>query len=130
MINSGDLQTLANGLFPSGGSEAHLTPEGRDEIRDAIDIILKFWDYRNTKLSLALEQLDKAADEIFRLRAENEKLRADCAPVLPSVEEIARVIIRTCEDVGENEDEFCSDRMAVASARAVLALFAKSKGCT
>jgi hypothetical protein len=141
VINSGDLRTLANGLFPSGGSEAHLTPEGRDEIRDAIDVILKFWDYRNTKLSLALEQLDRAADEIFRLRAEKDKLvealaqaLANCgalrSPALPSEEEIARVIIRTCEDVGENEDEFCSDRMALASARAVLTLIAKSKGCT
>ena len=80
--------------------------------------------------------------ELSRLRAEKDKLvealaqaLANCgaalrAPALPSEEEIARVIIRTCEDVGENEDEFCSDRMAVASARAVLALFAKSKGCT
>jgi ribose 1,5-bisphosphokinase PhnN len=45
---------------------------------------------------------------------------------LPSEEEIARVIVRTCEDVGENEDEFCSDRMALASARAVLALLGKT----
>ena len=73
-----------------------------------------------------------AAEEISLLRADKDKLvealaqaLANCSlgtPALPSEEEIARVIVRTCEDVGENEDEFCSDRMAMASARAVLAL--------
>ena len=80
---------------------------------------------------LAKNETTEKHDEISLLRAENEKLRAALrASALPSEEDIARVIVRTCEDVGENEDEFCSDRMALASARAVLTLIAKSKGCT
>lgn len=68
-VGKGDLKTLANGLFPSGQDVAALTPEGRDEIRDAIEVILKLWDYRNARLALALEGLDKAADEIVALRS-------------------------------------------------------------
>lgn len=73
----GDLRTIANGLFPAGSDPSALPKEGKDEVRAAIEVILKLWDHRNTKLALALEQLDRAADEIARLRAENERLRSD-----------------------------------------------------
>jgi hypothetical protein len=66
--SGGDLRTIANGLFPAGGDSSTLTKEGRDEVRAAMEVILRLWDHRNTKLSLALEQLDRAADEIERLR--------------------------------------------------------------
>jgi len=65
----GDLRTLGNGLFPTGFDAASLTSEGRDEVRDAIDVLLKLWDHRNARLTLALEQLDRAAAEIDRLKA-------------------------------------------------------------
>lgn len=71
-----DLRTIANGLFPVVGDTSALPKEGKDEIRAAIEVILKLLDRRNTKLVLALEQLDRAADEIARLRAENERLRS------------------------------------------------------
>lgn len=71
----GDLRTIANGLLPTGLDPKTLPPEGRDEIREAIDVILKLWDYRNARLTLALEQLEKAAAEIERLKTENESLR-------------------------------------------------------
>lgn len=77
MASHGDLRTIANGLFADGYDSSALTKEGKDEIRAAIDVILKLWDHRNTKLSLALEQLDLAADEIARLSAENERLRSE-----------------------------------------------------
>lgn len=67
--SSGDLRILANGLFPAGGDVKELTPEGRDEVRDAVDVILKLWDTGSARLGLALERLDKAADEIERLKA-------------------------------------------------------------
>lgn len=69
-VGKGDIRTLANGLFPAGMDPAALTPEGRDEVREAMEVLLKIYDYRNTKLALALEQLDRAAAEIDRLRAE------------------------------------------------------------
>ncbi len=65
--SSGDLRTIANGLFPAGLEPSALTKEGRDEVRAAMDVILKLWDYRNTKLALALEQLDRAAARIEQL---------------------------------------------------------------
>lgn len=67
---AGDLRTLVSGLIPAGFDAGALTPKGRDEVRDALDVILKLWDYRNARLTLALEQLDKAAVEIERLRLE------------------------------------------------------------
>jgi hypothetical protein len=60
----GDLKTIANGLFPSGFNAAALTPEGRDEVRAAVDVILRLSDSRNARLTLALEMLDKAAAHI------------------------------------------------------------------
>lgn len=75
----GDLRKLANGLIPSGFDAAKLTPEGRDEVRAAIDVILKLNDQRFARLSLALEQLDRAADEIDRLRAALEQIATVCA---------------------------------------------------
>lgn len=80
----GDLRTIARGLIPAGFDAATLTPEGRDEVREAIDVILKLSDYRNAKLGLALEQLEKAAAEIERLRAAlsdaRDALRNDFEP--------------------------------------------------
>ena len=73
--DKGDLQTLANGLLPSGQDISRLTAEGRDEVRAAIDVILKIWDYNRTKLDLALVQLDKCAAEIERLTAERDEAR-------------------------------------------------------
>lgn len=68
-VGRGDLRTLANGLFPVGGVEAKdLPPEGRDEVRAAMDVILRLWDYQSAKLDLALQSLDKAAVEIDRLK--------------------------------------------------------------
>jgi hypothetical protein len=66
-LGSSHFRTLANGLFPSGFAADALTPEGRDEVREAVEIILKLWDHRNARLTLVLEQLDKAAREIERL---------------------------------------------------------------
>ncbi len=63
----GDLRTIARGLIPGGFDPTSLTTKGRDEVRAAIDAILRAWDRSNTKLGLALEQLDKAAAEIDRL---------------------------------------------------------------
>ena len=65
----GDLRTIASGLFPAG-DELPSTKEGRDEVRAAVDALLRVWDHSSAKLLLALEQLDRAADEIERLRAQ------------------------------------------------------------
>lgn len=67
-IDRGDLQTIANGLFPAGFKAAALTPEGRDEVKEAVDVILRLSSTQNARLTLALEQLDKAADDNTRLR--------------------------------------------------------------
>ena len=75
----GDLRTIANGLFPSGQDVSNLTAEGRDEVRAAVDALLRMWDRTSAKLELALRQLDKAADEIKRLQAENAALRIKAA---------------------------------------------------
>ena len=72
----GDLQTLANGLFPAGFDATALTPEGRDEVRAAVDVILKLWDRGSARLTLALEQLDKAAAEIDRLKGRIAELES------------------------------------------------------
>lgn len=77
----GDLRTIANGLFPSGQDLASLTPEGRDEVRAAVDALLRVWDYTSAKLELALGQLDKAAAEIERLNGIIAKLSANAGPV-------------------------------------------------
>src|SRR6266567_8188824 len=66
--SKGDLRTLASGLFPAGFDAAALTPEGRDEVRAAVDVILKLSDRQSARLKLALEQLDRAASEIDRLK--------------------------------------------------------------
>ncbi len=65
----GDLKTIAHGLIPTGFNAAALPPEGRNEIKDAIDVILKVSSYQDARLTIAIEQLDKAAAEIDRLRA-------------------------------------------------------------
>jgi len=67
MISKSDARTIASGLFPSGQDVKSLTPEGREEIRRAVDVILRLYDHNAARLELALEQLDKAA-EIDRLR--------------------------------------------------------------
>lgn len=66
----GDLRTLANGLFPSGLDPVALTPEGRDEVRAAVDVILKLWDHQSAHLQLALKELDRAAGHIEQTKAE------------------------------------------------------------
>jgi chromosome segregation ATPase len=68
----GDLRTIANGLFPAGGEVATLSPAGRDEVREAVEVILRLSSHDNARLTLALEQLDKAADEVERLNAERD----------------------------------------------------------
>lgn len=71
-----DLKTLASGLIPAGFDAARLPADGRDEVRAAIDVILKLSDHSNAKLSLALEQLDRAAAEIERIKSANVKIGA------------------------------------------------------
>lgn len=71
----GDLRTILNGLFPTK-EQLPRTLEGRDEVRAAVDALLRIYDRDNARLTLALEQLDKGAAEIERLRADNERLRA------------------------------------------------------
>lgn len=73
----GDLRTIANGLFPSGQDVASLTPEGRDEVRAAVDALLRAWGRTSAKLGLALGQLDRAAAEIERLNGIIAKLSAN-----------------------------------------------------
>jgi hypothetical protein len=69
-MDKNDARTILNGLFPSGQQDIKsLPPQGREEIRRAIDVILRLYDYNTARLELALEQLDKAAAEIDRLRA-------------------------------------------------------------
>lgn len=74
LAGKGDLRTVATGLFPQGFDVAALTPEGRDEVRAAVDAILRLWDQENARLSLALKQLDKGAAEIERLKGANDKI--------------------------------------------------------
>jgi hypothetical protein len=69
-MNKTDARTIANnGLLPTG-QDARSLPQksGREEIRQAIDTLLRLYDYDNARLELALEQLDRAAAEIERLR--------------------------------------------------------------
>jgi hypothetical protein len=72
----GDLRIVARGLIPAGFDPAALTPEGRGEVRQAIEAVLRLWDQQGARLTLALEQLDKAATEIEMLKAESKMLRA------------------------------------------------------
>ena len=72
-MNRDDARTIASGLFPSGQDIESLTPQGREEIRQAVDVILRLYDYNAARLELALEQLDKAAAEIDRLRKEHDR---------------------------------------------------------
>lgn len=69
-MTKGDARAIANGLFPGGQDIQSLTRQGRDEVREAVEVMLKVWDRNNVKLQLALQQLDKAADEIERLKRE------------------------------------------------------------
>ena len=71
-----DLRALAHGLIPAGFDATELTLEGRDEVRAAIDVLLKLSDHRYARLSFALEQLDKGATEIERLKSANDKIGA------------------------------------------------------
>ena len=68
------LRTLANGIIPTGFDAKKLPPEGCDEVRAAIDVLLELSNRRTTKLTLALSQLNKAALEIDRLKENNKKL--------------------------------------------------------
>lgn len=72
--NKDELRTLANGIIPAGFDAKKLPPEGCDEVRAAIDMLLALSNRRTTRLTLALNQLDKAALEIDRLKKNNEKL--------------------------------------------------------
>ncbi len=65
-VGRGDLKTLADGLFPCGHDNP-TSPRGRDEVRAAMEVILKLWDYQSAKLELALRELDGAGAEIDRL---------------------------------------------------------------
>lgn len=65
----GDFRTVLDGLFPTG-ERLPASRTGRDEVRAALDALLRIYDHNNARLILALEQLDKGAAEIERLRAE------------------------------------------------------------
>ena len=69
-----DYRMIANGLLPGGCDPDKLTAIGRQEVRDAIDALLRIYDRDNARLDLALRELDRAAAEIERLR-EVEKHR-------------------------------------------------------
>ena len=97
-----------------------------------------------------VEYVRKLEFELSRLRAEKDKLvealalaLANCgalrSPVLPSEEEIARIICGTCDVTRTNDGTFEQKYVCevvidcdccMAKARAVLALLARSKGCT
>lgn len=72
----GDLRTIVNGLFPTNFDTASLSKRGKDEIKEAIDAILRISSYQDARLTLALEQLDKAADEITRLNTLIDSMKA------------------------------------------------------
>lgn len=67
--------TIAKGLLADGMVPADLTKTGRDEIRAALDMVLQMSAERDVRLAAALRELDHAANEIERLRVENERLR-------------------------------------------------------
>jgi hypothetical protein len=69
-----EARVIMSGLFPSGQDIRSLTLTGREEIRDAVDTILRLYDYDNARLTLALEQLDRADAEIRRLREQLAEL--------------------------------------------------------
>jgi len=69
-----DMQTIVSGLLPAGMDIESLTPEGRDEVRQALDTILKVWDRTQARLALALGQLDKAADHIAAISPQDGTL--------------------------------------------------------
>ena len=69
-----DYRVIADGLFPGGMDPAKLTEIGREEVRNAVDALLRLWDRDNARLALALEQLDRAAAEIERLKAGPEPM--------------------------------------------------------
>ena len=71
-----DLRTILNGLIPTGFDSRRMPPEAKCEVREALDAVLKLWDQRNARLTLALESLDRAAEEIERLKAEIVRLQA------------------------------------------------------
>lgn len=64
-----DHRIIADGLFPGGMDPKKLTEIGRSEVRAAVEALLRIVDRDNARLALALEQLDKGAAEIERLRA-------------------------------------------------------------
>ena len=64
-----DFRTIANGLFPSGQRVENMSKEGQDEVRAAVDALLRVWDRTNARLSLALQQIDRAADAINKKRS-------------------------------------------------------------
>jgi hypothetical protein len=66
--------TLVNGLLPAGLQSRSLPPEGRNEVREALDTVLRLYEGDKMRLELALHQLDRAAAEIERLQAENALL--------------------------------------------------------
>lgn len=57
-----------------GAMKGWRTRRDRDHVRASVDVILKLWDEVNARLTLALEQLDKAAIEIERLKALNKSM--------------------------------------------------------
>jgi chromosome segregation ATPase len=67
LAGKGDIRTVANGLLPSGQNVASMTKTGKAEVRAALEALLRIYDNDNARLGLALEQLDRAADEIERL---------------------------------------------------------------
>lgn len=78
-----DHRIIADGLFPGGMDPAKLTELGRAEVRAAIEALLRVWDRDNARLALALEQLDRGAAEVERLRALLGEVRGATAMPLP-----------------------------------------------
>lgn len=68
---AGDLLTNPEGLQLTAAKLelASGLLEKATDIRRAISVILRHWDYQNAKLELASELLEKATAEIERLRA-------------------------------------------------------------
>ena len=110
----GDLKTLANGLFPGGFDAATLTQEGRDEVRSAVDVILRLWDYRNARLTLALEGLDKAAIAL----EQKDALIAEMLAALKTCFKIPRPWIMGGRTVTEEEWGMAVDAVSAAIAKA------------
>ena len=79
-ISNKDARALANGLLPSGQNISSLSPTGREEVKHAIETVLRLYEMQDARLSLALEQLNRAADALAAKDAEIARLRKALKP--------------------------------------------------